>query len=362
MKIGSIRLRIGLERFSGLYLMAAFIVIFGIWTPHLFLSKSTLHSVAADQAITGLLSLAVLVPLVCGAYDLSVGASINLAAVLAASLQTQEHWGLWSAVLVGFLSAVLIGCLNGFFVVVLKINSFIATLGMGTVVGAVQQIVTHESQPFAPSSNAWNDIGQRLVGGFQISVYYLLAAVLIVWWLLTFTPFGRYLYSIGGNAEAARLSGVRVGRLTWFSLIISGTLAGIAGVVYSSQSGPSLTFGAGLLLPAFAAAFLGSTQVRPGRFNVWGTVIAVYALATGVKGLQLVTGVQWLSDMFNGVALLVAVGFAVWRQGRARPATSTPPPKETMTTATGDVSVGAGPAVRSTAAVGAQRSDHAHDE
>jgi ribose transport system permease protein len=91
----------------------------------------------------------------------------------------------------------------------------------------------------------------------------------------------------------------------------------VAGVFYGSQSGPSLTFGASLLLPAFAAVFLGSTQLQPGRYNRWGTLLAVYVLATGFTGLQLVTGVQWLNDMFNGVALLVAVSFAVWRQRRA---------------------------------------------
>ena len=89
--------------------------------------------------------------------------------------------------------------------------------------------------------------------------------------------------------NAARLSGVRVGKWTWLSLIIvSRASPALAGVFYSSLSGPSLTFGSALLLPAFAAAFLGSTQLKPGRFNVWGTVLAVYVLATGVQGLQYV--------------------------------------------------------------------------
>ena len=327
MRIGGTRLSFGLERFSGIYLWLSFIVIFGIWTPRLFLSVNTLHSVASEQAVTGMLGLAVLIPLTCGAFDLSVGAIVNLSAVLAASLQTDEHWSLWKAIIVAIAAAMVIGCINGFLVVVLGINSFIATLGMGTIVAAVQVIVTAGSQPFAPSTAAWNDIGQFLVGGFQITVLYLLVIVLIVWWILDFTPMGRYLYAIGGNREAARLSGVRVGKLTWFSLIMSGTIGGIAGVLYSSQNGPSLTFGAGLLLPAFAAAFLGSTQIRPGHFNVWGTVLAVYVLATGVQGLQFITGVQWLGDMFNGVALLVAVGFAVWRQRRGLVESDPPPPR-----------------------------------
>ena len=136
--------------------------------------------------------------------------------------------------------------------------------------------------------------------GFQIVVVYLIVLALIVWWLVEHTPAGRYLYAVGGNAEAARLSGVRVGKWVWLSFIGSGLIAGIAGVLYCSLNGPALTFGAGLLLPAYAAAFLGATQLIPGRFNVWGTVIAVYILATGVRGLQLVTSramaqrhVQW---------------------------------------------------------------------
>jgi ribose transport system permease protein len=145
-------------------------------------------------------------------------------------------------------------------------------------------------------------------------VLYLLILAALVWWVMQHTPAGRYLYAIGGNSEAARLAGVRTDRWTFLSLVASGFICGIAGVLYGSLSGPSLTFGPAMLLPAFAAVFLGSTQIRPGRVNVWGTLIAVYVLATGVKGLQLVTGVQWLSDLFNGAALIVAVAFATWRQ------------------------------------------------
>jgi ribose transport system permease protein len=152
--------------------------------------------------------------------------------------------------------------------------------------------------------------------GFQIIVLYLLVIAVLAWWALNHTPAGRYVHAVGGNAEAARLSGVRTRLWTFLMLVTSSTLCGVAGVLYASLSGPSLTFGSALLLPAFAAVFLGSTQLTPGRFNVWGTLIAMYALATGIKGLQLVTGVQWLADMFNGTAVITAVAFAGWRQGR----------------------------------------------
>lgn len=308
-------INLGFDRFSGLYLWALFIITFGIWTPDVFLSTDTARSILSSQAIVAMLGIALLIALAAGAYDLSIGATINLSAVLAAWLQTNEGWSMWPAILVAVLSGAVIGAINGFIVVKLHVSSFIATLGMATIIGAVLTIITNQTQPLPPTTTAWLNLTQyQVFGGLQVVVIYLLVLALIVWWLLEHTPAGRYIYATGGNPEAARLSGVQVGKWTWLSLLLSGTIAAIAGVFYSSLFGPSLTFGGALLLPAFAAAFLGSTQLKPGRFNVWGTLIAVYVLATGVKGLQFVTGEQWLNDMFNGVALIVAVAFAVWRQ------------------------------------------------
>ena len=326
------RISLGLDRFSGLYIWALFIVIFAVWQPQLFPTMATVHSIASEQSIVAILALATLIPLTAGCYDLSVGSTINFSCVVVTILQTNQGWGMWPAIIAAVVVGVVIGALNGLFVVVLGINSFIATLGMATIVGAFETIVSGDNDPLPVSGAAWLDLTQRtIVGGFQIVFLYLIVLALILWWALERTPAGRYLYAIGGNSEAARLTGVKTGKWTWLSLIASGTLAAVGGVFYASLLGPSLTFGQGMLLPTFAAAFLGSTQFKPGRFNVWGTMVAVYVLATGVKGLQLVTGVQWLNDMFNGVALIAAVGFAVWRQRAAkskRARASTPPADE----------------------------------
>lgn len=303
----------GFDRFSGVYLWILFIVVFGIWVPSEFLTTSTLHSVAAQQAVTGMIGLAVLIPLAAGLYDLSVGATANVSGILAIVLMNNHHWAWVPAVLAGILVAVAIGSVNSFIVVKLGVNSFIATLGMGSILSAVEVIISSNSQPIPPTSTAWNNFTQTTVFGFQIIVLYLLILAIVLWWLTAHTPVGRYLYAIGGNTEAARLSGVRIQRYTTFALITSATIAGLAGVMFSSLNGPSLNFGGTLLLPAFAAAFLGSTQLIPGRFNVWGTLLAIYVLATGVEGLQLVSGASWLSDMFNGVALIIAVALSIQR-------------------------------------------------
>jgi ribose transport system permease protein len=307
------RVDFGLERFSGLYLGALFIAVFAIWQPTLFLSADTVRVVANTQAIPAMLALAVLIPLAAGGFDLSVGATINLSAVLVAVLQVDSGMNMWVAIgLVLAISAV-IGFINGFIVVKLKVSSLIATLGTTSVITAVQTIIS-PSQPLPPKSQAWLDLGGTTIWGIQIVVLYLLVLAVIVWWVLERTPPGRRLYAIGGNSEAARLSGVNVSTSLWVAFVASALIAGLAGVLFSSVSGPSLSFGAGFLLPAYAAVFLGSTQLQPGRFNVWGTLLAIYVLATGVQGLQLATSQVWLPAMFNGVALIGAVSFAIWRQ------------------------------------------------
>jgi ribose transport system permease protein len=305
---------LGFDRFSGLYLWVTFFVVFAIWTPGLFLSRVTLFSTADSQVVAAMLGLAVCLPLAAGTFDLSVGAVTGLSAMVAVQLQDVHGWGMWPALLAAVAAGIIIGVVNGLIVVFFKINSFIATLGTSSVIAAVLTIVDGGSQPLPPTSRSWSDLTQVKIGGFQVIVLYLLVLAVIIWWVLEKSPAGRYLYAIGGNAEASRLSGVNVAMWTWVSLIASAGISGLAGVFYASQNGPSLTFGPALLLPAFSAAYLGSTQLRPGRVNAWGTIIAVYVLATGVTGLQLVTGVQWLGDMFNGIALVAAVGFAVWGQ------------------------------------------------
>ena len=310
-----LRRGLGFERFSGLYLWAALILAFSLWQSE-FLTSATVHSIAGERSISAILALAIIIPLACGAFDLSVGAVANFATINAALL-INHGWSWPVASIVSVLISAVIGAVNGVFVVRLHVSSFITTLGIGSVITALQIVVTDNLQPAAPnqSNAAWADFTNHTIFGFQIVFLYLLVLAVVLYWVLDHTPAGRYLYAVGSSPDAARLSGVRVSRYTWLSLIASATLAGVAGVMFSSLTGPSLTYGGGLLLPAFAAAFLGSTQFVPGRFNVWGTVLSIFVLATGVKGLQLAyPQAQWLDPAFSGAALVLAVAVAVGRQ------------------------------------------------
>ena len=305
------KLNLGLDRFSGIYLFVIIMIIFGLWAPSTFLTMSTLHSVAAEQAISAMVALAVLIPLAANQFDLSVGATANVTGIVASQLQVNNHWNLVPAILVALGIGVLVGVVNAVVVTVLRVSSFIATLATGSILAAALIMVTGNAQPQPVVSNVWNDLTQIDVGGFQIVVLYMIVLAVIIWWWLDHTPSGRYIYATGNNADAARLSGVRTTRWVFVTLVASGGISGLAGILYISLTGPSISFGPALLLPAFAAVFLGSTQLQPGRFNVWGTLIAIYVLAAGIEGLQLVSGQAWLSDLFDGVALIIAVAVSV---------------------------------------------------
>ena len=305
-----------LHRISGLYLLLIIVVTFGIWVPNLFLTQGTLDSILSSQAVIAIVALGALAPLSAGAIDISGGANANLAAVIVTILQTEHNWSMWAAIGFAILVSLTIGAGNGILVVKFGINPIITTLAMTSIVTAIQTILVGANQPFPVSNPNFGRLTQASFFNIQAIVLYLIVIALVMWWLLEYTPVGRYLRAIGANAEASRLSGIKVGKWIFISFLISGVIYGLGGVLYVSQVGPSLTFGQSFVLPALAACFLGSTQIRPGTFNVWGTLIAIYVLAAGVKGLQLVTGAPWLADMFNGIALLLAVGFAVWQQKR----------------------------------------------
>jgi ribose transport system permease protein len=308
--------RLGLDRFSGLYLLAAFIVVFSILAPSTFPTATTLHIIASTQSIAGLAALALLIPMVAGHFDLSIGATANLAGVAAAIMQNNGLLGTIPAVLFAVAIGLVIGCINGFIVVRFRINSFITTIAMTSVISAVLIFITGSVEVQQLPPGTFTALTQTQLFGFQTVVIYLLVIAVIVWWALERTPAGRYLHAVGANPEAARLTGIKVDRWSFLSLVASGGLAGLTGVLFVSLTGPALDFGPGLLLPAFAAVFLGSTQLKPGRMNVWGTLIAIFVLAVGVQGLQLVTGITWVAPLFDGVALIIAVGLAVGRERR----------------------------------------------
>jgi ribose transport system permease protein len=302
----------GLQKASALYLLGFILILFGLWIPETFLTQTTFKLVLADQVVIAILGLALLIPLTAGAFDLSVGTMLAFSLVIVSWFEANSGLNAVLSCLIALLACAAVGFLSGLIIVRFHVNSFIATLGMSQVLAAATLYISENKQIVGVFSDTFLDFGRREVLGIPIVVYYLVVIALLLWYVLECTPLGRHLFATGANPEAARLSGVRTGRLVWGSLVASAVVAGVAGIVYGAKIGSfSNTFGPPLLFPAFAAVFLGSTQFKT-RPNVWGTILAVYTLAFGVKGLQLAFagGVYWITPLFNGLALILAVALA----------------------------------------------------
>lgn len=307
----SLRAELSFANISLVYIGVVLIVTFAIWTPDTFLTTTTAQLIAQQQVVTAIVAVGLVVPLAAGVFDLSVGYAVGLAAILTAQLLGNDGASIPVAIAVALGVGVLLGCLNGFLVVVVGIDSFIATLASGSIAGAAILMISDNSQIIFNSPSLL-ELGNSKVLGIPVVVFYLLVVAFVLWFILQYTPWGRRLYAVGGNRETARLAGVSVGRVVFCSLVISALCASLAGVILTASVGAgSPELGPGYLLPAFAAAFLGSTQLKRGRFNIWGTVLAVYVLGIGIKGLQLVSGAAWVPQLFNGIALATAVGLAV---------------------------------------------------
>lgn len=307
----------GLRSVSALYLLGLVMVVFGSWVPETFLTQETFRLVLSDQAVVGILALALLVPLVCGAFDLSCGAMLGFSLVVVSWLQAHTGLGAPLSCVLAVVACGVAGAGSGLLTVKFGVNSFIATLGMSQVLTAATLYLSKNRQIVGVLSNEFQSWGRRDVLGVPVVFCYLIGLALLVWYVLECTPVGRHMFATGANAEAARLSGVRTDRMVWGSLVTSAVISGIAGLVFGAEVGSfSNSFGPPLLFPAFAAVFFGATQVKR-RPNVWGAVLAVYTLAFGVKGLQLAfqDGVYWITPTFNGLALLVAVSLATRRRG-----------------------------------------------
>ncbi|MEO1141176.1 MAG: ABC transporter permease [Pseudomonadota bacterium] len=302
----------------GLVLLTlVFLILFSILLPDTFPTMLNLRAIISDKAIIAILSLAAMIPMAAGRIDLTVGYGIVLWHILAISLQTLYGFPWPVAILTVLMLGAIVGFFNGLLVEIAKIDSFIATLGTGTVLYALALAHTGGRQMVGVLPEGFYAVNGTFVFGLPITGFYVLAILITMWLVLEYTPIGRYLYAIGANQRAAELNGIPTRKYVIGAFVTSGLMTALAGVLLASklrigQASVGLEF----LLPALVGAFLGSTTIKPGRVNVWGTVVGVAILAIGISGIQQFGGSFWVEPMFNGVTLLVAIGIAGYAQRR----------------------------------------------
>jgi ribose transport system permease protein len=319
-RAASPRRRPKLAPISGLFVWAGVVVLFTLLEPATFATGINARIILSNEAIAGVMALGLLLPLAADQFDLSIAAVMGLATVVVGSLMAKAGWSPVAAVAATLALGMLVGAVNGFLVVKLRISSFIATLGMSSILAAAIYRVSNGQDIIEGIPRSFVAAGQNDLLSIPLPVIYMLALAAVLYFVLEHTPFGRNLYATGYNAEASRLSGVPTGRMSFIALVCSATLASLAGVLLTAKIGTApYDAGAPYLLPAFAAALLGSTQFHPGRVNVLGTLVAIYLLATGVKGLELMyPNNPWIDDLFQGITLIIAVGLTVLAPSAAR--------------------------------------------
>ncbi|MCX6423086.1 MAG: ABC transporter permease [Actinobacteria bacterium] len=295
------------QAYSILVAWAVLILVFTLLLPDTFLTVQNFTAIANSKTATVLLTLGLIFALAAGEFDLSIGAALSLGAAIPAWLYDVYGTPVLIGILVALMAAALMGTLNALLSVRYSIPSLVVTLGTGTaVIGLVAGIVGNST--ISIRGDWWNVVLTHRTFGLYTSFWIVMLIALIIWYILQQTPIGRHLYFVGQGREVARLAGIRVNAYRYAALITSATLGCLAGAFLLGNTGAiQARIGQFFILAAFAAAFLGSTAIVPGRFNAWGTVVAVYFIETGITGLQLLGLQAWVSDVFYGTALVVGV-------------------------------------------------------
>jgi ribose transport system permease protein len=281
-------------------------IVFSILRPTTFFTFGNLQTIAGSQAVLVVVSLALIPTLIAGEFDVSVSSVTGISLVLIGWLNVLHGWPIGWAIAVALLVGIAVGSVNAFFVVIAQVPSIVVTLGMGTLlIGAAVGI---NSLSTGGISQGLVTAAHQNILGLPLAFYYGALLTALSWYVLSHTPLGRYLYFVGAGRNVARLSGIPVDGIRAGSFIVGSLVSALAGVLLAgwvSASDPNV--GPTFLLPAFAAAFLGSSVFEPGRFNSWGTFVAVYFLVTGVTGLELLGVAGWIEQVFYGSSLVLAV-------------------------------------------------------
>jgi ribose transport system permease protein len=302
----------------GLPILTVLLILgFSLALPDTFPTMLNLRSILSDKSIVALLSLAAMLPMMSGRIDLTVGFGIVMWHILAISLQVTYHFPWPLAVLVVLACGALTGLINGLLVEVAQIDSFIATLGTGTILYALALWHTDGRQVMGVLPQGFLDINGLSLGGIPMPAVYVVLLSLALWIITERLPLGRHIYAIGANEKAAALNGIPVRAYVVGVFVASGVLVGFTGVVLAAKLRiGQANVGLDYLLPALVGAFLGSTTIKPGRVNVWGTVVGVIILAVGISGIQQLGGAFFVEPLFNGATLVISIALAGFAQRR----------------------------------------------
>jgi ribose transport system permease protein len=294
------------HRFGLIAAWVILVAVFGYMRPDTYLTVGNFQGMLSSQAVLLILTLGLLPSLAAGELDLSIGGTFGVSVVLLGSLNAQHGHSIGVSVAITLAFGIGVGLVNSILIVKVGIPSIVATLGMGTFLAGIALGITHTAIPGVSATLVKAARTEFL--GVQLVFFYGIALTILTWYVFALTPLGRYLFFVGAGRAVARLSGIRVDAIRVGTLMVSAVVSCIAGMLFAGLLGSAdPTVGPSFLLPAYSAAFLGATAITPGRFNPWGTFIAVYFLVSGISGLQILGFEGWVVQAFYGASLVLAV-------------------------------------------------------
>lgn len=303
-------------KYNLLFILAIVFIVFSILLPDSFPTAFNIKSVLNYQAVVILLALAVMIPIAAGHFDLSVGYNVGLMHILAIGLQVKQNIPWYLVILILLCTGAFIGLINGILITRVGVQSFIATLGVGTVLYGLAFWYTDGQQVIGTLPNAFLKIASSL-GQIPVTAIIMIVIAILLYIITEYLPLGRYFYFLGANSKAAELSGISPKKYLVIAFVFSGTLTAIAGVMLAAVLRVGqISVGPDYLMNSFAGALMGSVAFKPGKVNVWGTVCAVLMMAFTVAGLQQMGAQYFVEPLFNGGMLILAVSLAVVAERR----------------------------------------------
>lgn len=303
-----------LEQFGLVALLILVVAFFAVFagSRDQFLSVANIQNVLGNECDIIVLAIAALIPLISGRFDLSIGANAGLCSLACAAAMSSFNWPLVLALALTVTLGGFVGVFNGFLVAYMGLSSIVVTLATSTLISGLVLAYANGQVINLRISQTFIDFGANNWLGLPLVVYLTALVAIFGWYLLLHTGFGRFIRMAGGSPEAARLAGLNVRSLTFQSFVLCGVLGAVTGIIMCARgAGANPESGPDLLFPALTAVFLGATCIRPGEFNIVGTIVAALFLAAAVSGMAISGAPAWVEPVFDGVALLIGIAIYV---------------------------------------------------
>ncbi|HEV2503299.1 MAG TPA: ABC transporter permease [Mesorhizobium sp.] len=296
-----------ISRFGTLFGLLAIIALFSILSPTGFAQPSNLINITQQMALLAIVALGVVFVMAVSEFDLSIGAIVSMAGITSVYLFGQG-WGIVPTIAVTLAAGFAVGCVNGLVVSAWRVPSFIMTLAMGTIIGGFTFWLSAGATLFGNIPLAFRDLGRGYLAGIPVPTLWALGAVLFVTLMLDWTELGRRMLALGGNREAARLTGVPVVPTTIKAFGLCSAMAAAAGLLLTAKLGSAHpTGGNGFLLQAYAAVYLGITAFRDGQPSAAGTLLGTAIIAVVANGLTILGIPNYMQDVLTGLIIIASV-------------------------------------------------------